>query len=370
MDDLEFLAHATDIVNDLQTELKRVRPEDRARWKVLEIGCGAGRLMRPLSGQFAEIHGVDSSRSCIDQARANLADIHNARLHEPGENGLPYLPPASYDFIYSLDAALHLLPWVREVLHGSALARLRFNGLGLGRTELLEFAAAHDFQVLAIQGVGTRFLWTTWRKRPAGWSTGATPPVENARIQRIVNAYSQEPVAPSRGRFASISIHAEGLPEDAGLGHLRVTVGTSVGTVSWIGPADRSGVQMIRVDLPDLEATGLLPVQLLWLEQPISEPATLRVIPPGPAVPRILGLHRPIGARTVRMTIEEVAHPYDTTIVVGGYPATDLEYVCTDPRPQRFEVTFRLPEAIGPGLHHVRVNVGRRKMAPIPLEVR
>ena len=35
--------------------------------------------------------------------------------------------------------------------------------------ELLEFAGAHDFQVLALEGASTQYMWTTWRKQPAGW---------------------------------------------------------------------------------------------------------------------------------------------------------------------------------------------------------
>ena len=47
------------------------------------------------------------------------------------------------------------------------------------------------------------------------------------------------------------------------------------------------GLQQVNVILPELEATGLLPVEIRWLGRRISPPATLRVIPPGPSVPRI-----------------------------------------------------------------------------------
>ena len=38
-------------------------------------------------------------------------------------------------------------------------------------------------------------------------------------------------------------------------------------------------------------------------------------------------------------------------------------------KPQRFEVNFRLPEEIGPGRHELQVRIGRRKLAPVMLEV-
>jgi hypothetical protein len=59
-------------------------------------------------------------------------------------------------------------------------------------------------------------------------------------------------VAPSRGRFAVISIRVGNLPVDAGLNHLRVTIGNSQGTVTSIGAMIRNDWQRIRVDLPQL----------------------------------------------------------------------------------------------------------------------
>ena len=62
-------------------------------------------------------------------------------------------------------------------------------------------------------------------------------------------------------------MRVENLPPDAGLNQLRVTIGSSLGAVTSIGPVERAGWQQIRVDLPELEATGLLPVQLFWLDR-------------------------------------------------------------------------------------------------------
>ena len=87
-------------------------------------------------------------------------------------------------------------------------------------------------------------------------------------IHKITNASSFEPVAPCRGRFAAISIRAGNLPPDAGLNHLRATIGSSLGTITSIGAPDRDGWQRIRVDLPELEATGGPAGSLFWLDRP------------------------------------------------------------------------------------------------------
>ena len=65
-------------------------------------------------------------------------------------------------------------------------------------------------------------------------------------------------------------IWVENLPAEVGLHHLQVTVGSSLGTVCYIGPPDHAGLQQINVMLPVLEATGLLPVEVLWLAKPIA----------------------------------------------------------------------------------------------------
>ncbi|HEY2843583.1 MAG TPA: methyltransferase domain-containing protein, partial [Bryobacteraceae bacterium] len=70
--DADFYATATAVVNGLETELLRVPAVQRHSWKALEIGCGPGRLMRPMSRHFAEIHGVDVSDEMIALARERL----------------------------------------------------------------------------------------------------------------------------------------------------------------------------------------------------------------------------------------------------------------------------------------------------------
>ena len=383
--DAEFFAAATGVINDLENELRRAAPEERGRWKALEIGCGGGRLMRPMSRHFLEIHGVDIAGGLVLDARGNLRDIPHARVNRVADAGLSDFTDGALDFVYSYDFFRHLashdavLGFLREihrVLKPGGLARLEFTGISgapFSSQELLEFAQAHDFQVLALEGVSTPSLWTTWRKHAAGWSPngadggGTVGEAYRVAIRRISNASSFEPVAPSHGRFASIALRVENLPPDAGLSHLRVTIGNSLGAVTSIGPVERGGWQQIRVDLPELEATGLLPVQLFWLDQPLSAPATLRVIPPGPLIPRVVSAPRRAENNIVKLTIEEVARPYELEISLGGRRIEDIEKVCTDPRAQRYEVTFRLPEEIGPGPHALDIGMGRRKLSPVAI---
>jgi hypothetical protein len=257
-------------------------------------------------------------------------------------------------------------------------------GSRFSSSEILDFARQSDFQVLALEGVATQYMWTTLCKRPAAWQRqqedrqASGEPVDAAvRIRRITNANSSEPVAPSRGRFASISIWVEFLPAEAGLGQLQVLVGEYPGTVTYIGPPDNLGVQQLNVILPELEATGLLPVEIHWLGQRVSQPATLRVIPPGPSVPRIHSITDGVNllsgtrieTRTVKLTLEEISRPHEIEAWIDGRQVHDLEYFCIDPRPQRFELNFHLPEDVAPGKHLLEMRMGRRRLAPVELDV-
>jgi ubiquinone/menaquinone biosynthesis C-methylase UbiE len=400
-DDADFFATATEVINGLEWELRRVPLTQRGNWRALEIGCGPGRLMRPMSRHFVEIHGVDVSDEMIALARQKLRDIPNAHPRATDGSSLAHFSDETFQFVYSYAVFQHIpsrdvvFEYLREthrVLKTGGLVRFQFNGLPrnnvafdtwagarFSSAEILEFAAMHDFQVLALEGMATQYMWTTWRKQPHGWFASQENREEQiaVRIRRITNANSSEPVAPCRGRFASISIWVENLPADAGLHHLRVTVGTSLGTVCYIGPPDSAGLQQMNVILPELEATGLLPVEILWLGRKISPPATLRVIPPGPSVPRIRSITdgvnltsgNRIETRSVKMVLEEIARPEEIQAFVSGRPVTDLEYFCTDPRPQRFEVNFRLPEETSAGKHTLELRIGHRKLTPVPVEV-
>ena len=64
--DDEFFETAREVVLGLEMELRRLPANaNRRAWRALEIGCGPGRLMRPMSRHFGEIHGVDVSDEMI-----------------------------------------------------------------------------------------------------------------------------------------------------------------------------------------------------------------------------------------------------------------------------------------------------------------
>lgn len=86
------------ITNDMENICQG---KDPASMKVLEIGCGVGRVTRALAAVFGEIHGVDVSGEMIARARQFLQDYPNVHLHQNNGTNLSRFPDQFFDFAYS-----------------------------------------------------------------------------------------------------------------------------------------------------------------------------------------------------------------------------------------------------------------------------
>lgn len=398
----EFLATAAEVLAGIRWEMKRLgRGNTRAR-RALEIGCGPGRLIKPLSADFGEIHGVDVSDEMVRLARERLRAIPHAHVHATDGASLAKFADSSFDLVYSYAVFQHIpsrdvvLEYLREtqrVLKPGGLARLQLNGLPqtakvydtwsgvrFSPRELIDFTRGYDFQVLSLEGASTQYMWTSWIKRPRGWrdhvreKAGRVPTMH---IQRITNAHNSEPVAPNRGRFASIAIWVKHLPAEVDMFDLEVMVGGRQARPTYIGPRDESGVQQINAILAESDDTGLIPVELLWFGKLLCDPGVLRVIPAGPQVPRLMsvtdGVNLMSGTRieteSVKVTLEEVARIQDFSAAIDGVQIQDLDPFCTDPLPRRWEVNFRIPPTLARGPHVLELRLGRRYLGPVPIEV-
>jgi len=66
-----------DILNDIANVCQGMDPKDM---RVLEIGCGAGRVTRALAGFFGQVYAVDISRRMVRQARRAVEGFPNVRV--------------------------------------------------------------------------------------------------------------------------------------------------------------------------------------------------------------------------------------------------------------------------------------------------
>ncbi len=384
-DDEEFFASAADVARSLIAELRRVP----ARGRALEIGCGPGRLLRPMSAHFTEVHGVDVSDEMIRMAREKLRAVPNAFPRHTSGSDLQAFPDAHFDFVYSYAVFQHIpsrdvvfsyLAEARRVLTPGGILRCQLNGLPktaaqyttwsgvrISADEVAAFAREQDLQLLALEGIDTQYMWATFRKRSG----------LRARIHGLSNANTGEPLAPASGPYAAASLWIEHLPEAADLNTLTVRFDGKPGRCSYIGPPDPAGIYQLNVALPEGLRTGLVPVDVEWLGAPLAPTAWLRIIPPGPAVPRIKdisdGVNLCAGVRvasgTVKISMEEVTDPSAFTAALDGRPLPGVDWFRTDPITARYEFNLILPTNTAPGGHSLELALGKRQFAPIGIEV-
>jgi SAM-dependent methyltransferase len=384
----EFFQTASDLVRGLELDLKRLPGRDAA----LEIGCGPGRLMRPLSRYFREIHGVDVSDEMIRLARERLRDTPNAHPHHGSGSDLGMFPDAKFDFVYSYAVFQHIpsrevvFQYLREawrVLKPGGILRCQLNGLpptakqydtwsGVRITpeEIAAFAREHDFQLLALEQIHTQYMWITCRKRPRGWSQGAA-------IRSIGNALTGEAVAPASGAMAALSLWIAHLPAECDLNSMAVTADGAPCRVIYIGAPEADGVTQVNVALPGGIRSGLAPVEVSWRGVPLCERGWARIMPAGPLVPCVTAIsdgvnllldHR-TSTGTMKVTMTEVLRPEDFQARVDGLDVLEIDAFCVDPLNHRYEFNFRLPPAIGRGPHQLAVTYGKRTFAPAAIEV-
>jgi SAM-dependent methyltransferase len=397
-DEDEFLATAADVLRSIEAQLKRLPANaDRGAWRALEIGCGPGRLVKPLSRHFGEIHGVDVSDEMIRLARQRLAGIPHAYVHATNGSSLGQFADDSFDFVYSYavfqhipsrDVVLEYMREIRRVLRPGGVFHGQFNGLPhsgdpntwsgvvFSAADIRAFTRDNGLQLLNLDGEHTQYMWTTWAlaARP-----GPDPAPDEAppHIRRITNAYTGEPLIPQRGRHAAVSLWINDLPADCDLNNLEVLADGAPGVLIYIGPPDSSDLQQVNAWLPDGVRTGLVPVELRANGQLLCPPGIARIIPSGPLVPRIVSItdavhlvqkNRSISGQ-LKVQLEEVASPESLTASVDNLPVRHIDILCTDPRPARYELNLELPQGLAPGPHILEIRIGPRRLLPAKIVV-
>jgi SAM-dependent methyltransferase len=394
-DEEEFFATAAETVATLTPDLKRLRARDAA----LEIGCGPGRLLRPLSRYFGEIHGVDVSDEMVRRAGELLRGVSNAHAHHTSGSDLALFPDEKFDYVYSYavfqhipsrDVVFQYLREGRRVLKTGGILRCQVNGLPpqerrydtwsgvrISADEMRAFALENDFQLLAVEQMWTQYMWITYRKMPAGWAKGLKRTRGASGIRNISNALTGERIAPQSGPMAALSVWIQDLPGDCDLNHMSMTADGKPCRMTYVGEPAHDGVSQVNGALPEGIRTGLVRVELAWLGEPLCAAAWMRIMPAGPDVPRVsrvtdgvnlLSSDR-IGSGLLKVTMFEVNRPEDFRAWVDGVEVRGIEFFCVDPVARRWEFNVRMPDGISKGRHEVRVAVGRRAMAPMGIEV-
>jgi ubiquinone/menaquinone biosynthesis C-methylase UbiE len=167
--------------------------------RLLEIGCGIGRMTKHLAGIFGEVYGVDVSAEMIRQAQDRLKSLENVSLFETNGADLALFPNASFDVIFSAYVFQHIPS--AEIIAGNIIDAFRvlrqggmfkfvvnaissessalsqkdsWNGAALPEQKIRQLAGELNAQLVGIIGEETQYCWVMLRRRQT-----AAPPAFN-----------------------------------------------------------------------------------------------------------------------------------------------------------------------------------------------
>ncbi len=199
--DEEFFASgrseiAADILNDLENVCQG---RDPASMRVLEIGCGAGRVTRAIAEFFGEVHAVDVSGEMVRLAREAVAGRKNAFVYQNNGMDLSVIPEQPFDFAFSVIVFQHIPSrdvienYVHEVgrlLRPGGLFKFQtmgqvaprgirklkralrpppadtWLGIALSPEEAEQMALRNGFELRFQTGIGTPEYWLWFFKKP------------------------------------------------------------------------------------------------------------------------------------------------------------------------------------------------------------
>jgi SAM-dependent methyltransferase len=399
-DQREFFSSAAEVLHTLTRELVRL-PEAQSR-RALEIGCGPGRLMLPMSAHFGEIHGVDISGEMAARARENLRGVPHAHVHVTPGDGLGMFAGEYFDFIYSYIVFQHIpdpmivLNYLREARRtlktgGVLCCQLRgapplhteierhestWTGCFFTGERMAAFAREHDFHLVALSGLNTQYMWTTWLKpAPSG-----APDFSRTVLKAVTAASRVGPrVTPeTAGSWRDFfSLWIDGLPQSCHLGNLEVAFNQAHTRGCYLSPITKSGACQLNVRLPDGVRPGPAAVMLYCDGRALGEPVSIEVPPPPPRSPKVISVSDGVDIESkyrvvmggVKVTIEDIDRPEEVSFTVDGRPVECGQFECKDPVTSTYEFAFLLSRKTRLGTRLLVVRASGRKFPPIPIEI-
>ncbi len=180
---------ATDMINICQGQ-------DPSQMRVIEIGCGAGRVTSALADMFGEVHAVDVSAEMAAQARKALQSKPNAHVHHNNGMDLSVVPAGDgFDFAFSTIVFQHIpsqeiienyLREVHRLLKPGRLFKFQvqggegmdptdpgdtWEGVPFSDAEAVAMAQRCGFEPRYRHGAGTQYFWLWYFRNPDQPST-------------------------------------------------------------------------------------------------------------------------------------------------------------------------------------------------------
>ena len=156
------------------------------KMRVLEIGCGIGRILIPMSKIFGESIGVDVSKKIIEMGKKYIKDVPNCSILQTSGSDLTQFPDDHFDFCYSMIVFQHIpeknivknyMREVSRVLKSGCLFRFQifgdtdwkpevtdtWNGVHFTSEEINQICNENRFEILEETGKNDQNYWLTFK---------------------------------------------------------------------------------------------------------------------------------------------------------------------------------------------------------------
>lgn len=386
---------------------------DPGTLRVLEIGCGAGRMTKHLAAVFGEVIGVDVSGEMIRQARERLATVANVQFYETTGVDFPMLADESFDLILSAYVFQHVpsasvirtnLNDAWRVLKPGGVFRFQTNaitafdfeelekdtwtGADFPEAELRRFAVQKDAQLISIVGAETQYCWTTLRKRTRPAPQSLATDLKIIAFGRA-DDFSIKTV-PASGERAHLGLIVSGLKlQDADANNVFVEINGRRVLPQYVGQAGQAGfddpamkLAQINQQLPAGLPAGKAEVRVVTATGETAEPISVDFYEPQPVIPKIVNLRNERDEEAVTLTpgrdseirlfvegLDLTADPGNTRIKIGQSILKPflIEYV---PANAAYLVMAALPTGIERGEQELKLYFGNLESPAWVIEVK
>ncbi|MFN0088415.1 MAG: class I SAM-dependent methyltransferase, partial [Blastocatellia bacterium] len=345
---------------------------DAGKLRVLEIGCGAGRMTLHLAEIFARVTAIDVSGEMIRQARERLAGSSNVEFHETNGVDLSLFDDGAFDLILSAYVFQHvpsaevIASNVREAWRAlapggvfkfqtSGIVALEFtraekdtwSGAAFGEDRIRELARDSGAQLIGIFGANTQYCWTLLRKRAEPASLPGSPRILD--YGRTVDAARKR--IPTAGDQASLTLILSGLARNAAdCNSLSIDLGGRSAPARYVGPIGRNFEALART------ARGDSPDELTQVEigvpgglSPGEIPVRVRIEGVGDSAPCLISFEE---ARPSAPRIGAIMNMADDGLEVFARGEKSRLRILVENMPENAEIAA------------VRVAIGKRTFAP------
>ncbi len=295
--------------------------------RLLEIGCGIGRMTKRLAQAFAEVHATDVSAEMIIQARRKFQDDNNIFFYETNGFDFSGLPSDHFDIIFSVYVFQHV-PSV-DVIHCNIRDACRvlkpggvfkfqtsgittpdfekiqkdtWTGAPFTETDIRRAARENGVRLVSIDGLGTQYCWTILHK-PQTAIHNAPAPGARPEIKFFGRSDAPEIKAiPVSGDHAHLKLVLSGLdPDAADANNVTLEIGGQEFLPCAVSPVEgkffnaarASGITsfehliQIGIGIPSALRCGVASVRVKHVEGVWSEAISLELLEPQPSIPKI-----------------------------------------------------------------------------------